>query len=86
MKPASTRSILKPASARMPRHPSILDADSVLQILSHLGSDDLPSAHATRFARWECEDTIGALIIRIGLAAHYTTIIIRNPQNSTGNA
>ena len=28
---------------------------------------------------------IGAFIIRIGLGAHYTTVIIRNPQNSIGN-
>ena len=28
---------------------------------------------------------IGALIIRIGFGAHYTIIILRNPQNSIGN-
>ena len=28
---------------------------------------------------------IGAFIIRIGFGAHYSILIIRNPQNSTGN-
>ena len=34
----------------------------------------------------EMQNVIGALIIRIGVfGAHYTIIVIRNPQNSIGN-